>query len=557
MADEEERRAGRQRDADEDERRVRAKRAADTEAEADADADPVAAEEPAEVRHGRPLNPRRPLHRRPLPWVAVGVLVLLVIGLLVWAPWRQPTVRVTDGGDVLADYLGDVSGRIRDENRSLPDGNFVSVAFMIAIRTPADDINGQSAILHELEGAFLAQHWANHPDGTAAFATDRPLVKLLVADTGFKGTDWSETVAQLVRAVGEQHLVAVAGLGSSTTQTQAAVDELARNKIPMIGAVVTSAKLAAAGLVRVAPTDHNETDAMVNYLRGTQAWRDAADPKSYLAYLIQDKAENDTYAADLAQSYRKSFGEGDQGNDRVHVLLQDEQGLYDGSQPAAGNALSRQADTVCVIRPRVVLFAGRSQDVQTFVADLAGRRCADAPITVVTGDDVDHLNIPRPPGAGPLWVEQNSGIEVVYTALASPQTWQLDQDAVSRSTVARFATCVGCFLHYFADPKGLDDGHAIMAHDSVLTAVTAARNVVSQTNPTPPPAAALTNGLYSIDAQHAVPGASGYIYFQGSTNGQDGVPASKLVPILKLNPDGSATEQGLSSGTGTLPGPPK
>lgn len=206
---------------------------------------------------------------------------------------------------------------------------------------------------------------------------------------------------------------------------------------------------------------------------------------------------------------------------------------------------------ICTIRPRVVFFAGRSDGLRTFLGKLSARPCTDTPITVVTGDGANNLNYRT--NAIPLWLGNSANLDVFYTALASPQTWQNYRESISPATVVRFGQCTNCFDRLFTEPY--DDGDAIMSHDAMLVAVAAARNVASQEEPRPP-ASALINGFYQITAAKPVPGASGWIYFQREAGTPDGVPYHKAIPIMRLHQDGAATAVALSSRSGTpaIPG---
>lgn len=505
-------------------------------------------------RPGRknPISLRRPLNPKLWSWIAaVAVIAGLVAVVALLGQWR--TVQVTDGSGVLADNLEHVQKLILTENNRVTASGqeWVSIAVMLRISPPADEANAQAGVLHQLQGAYLAQYWSNNPNGDDEFGSSRPLIKLLIADTGYNGQDWPDTVEQLVDMAdpeSSEHLVAVSGISHSTKATQDAADQLALHNIPMVGSTITATNLAAPGLFRVSPSNSDQAAAMIEYLKGTEQWRSASAAEPLKAYLVQDMADEDTYSDDLGNQYRLAFP-----NDAAHTLLATE-GVFDSSKSAAGNALAGQISTICAIRPKVVFFAGRGEGLRNLLRDLAARPCTDAPVTVVSGDDASNLAAPLPADAHPLWVDDSANVRVLYTALASPQTWQNYPTSVAPTTVIRFGRCASCFAALFPDPLG--DGGAIMAHDAVLTAVTAARNVASQQNPRPT-ADALVNGLYQINATQPVPGASGWIYFQHEPGGTDVIPYNKAVPIMQLHPDGTATQVALSSNSGNPPAGPQ
>ncbi|MGH8575029.1 MAG: ABC transporter substrate-binding protein, partial [Gammaproteobacteria bacterium] len=250
-----------------------------------------------------PINRPRPLLRRKRTWIAAAtVAVIIAVVVFVWGPWR--TTRVTDGGELFADHLARVQSLILAENNRVTgsDRPWVSIALMLPIRTTDDPRNNSQDVLRHLQGAYLAQYWANHPNGDDKFGNDVPLIRLLLADTGGDGQKWQDTVAKLAdmaQPKSGEYLVAVAGLGLSTDATQRAANALAATGIPMVGTVITATGLAAPGLFRVAPTNSDEAAAMINYLRSTPDWQSASATAPYKAYLVQDRAEDDTYVEDL------------------------------------------------------------------------------------------------------------------------------------------------------------------------------------------------------------------------------------------------------------------
>ncbi|MGH3915893.1 MAG: ABC transporter substrate-binding protein [Pseudonocardiaceae bacterium] len=459
------------------------------------------------------------------------------------------TGQVTDGRKVFADNLEHVQKLIVAENDRVTNSGqeWVSIAVMLRLSPAEGEVNTEVGTLHQLQGAYLAQYWSNNPNGNGEFGTSRPLIKVIIADIGHNGQDWPDTVERLVDMAdpeSDERLVAVSGISHSTKSTQEAVDQLALHNIPMVGSTITATTLAAPGLFRVSPTNRDESAAMIEYLKGTEEWRSASAAEPLKAYLVQDRAGEDTYSDDLGKQYRQIFP-----NDNAHTLLA-AQGDFDSSKSAAGNALAGQISTICAIRPKVVFFAGRSDGLRTLLSNLAARPCTDAPLTIVSGHEASSLSAPLPHDAHPLWVDDSANFRVLYTALASPQTWRNHPRSASPATVIRFGQCPHCFATLF--PDSLADGSAIMAHDAVLTAVTAARNVTSPQTPRPV-ADALVNGLYQINATQPVPGASGWIYFQHEAGGTDVIPHYKAVPIMQLYPDGTATEIALSSRFGTPP----
>lgn len=509
---------------------------------------------PEQPQDGQQLPEPEPFNR-PTPWhrrthtrvIAVVLTVATVVWMIVWRPWE--TVRVTDGSDELVSHLGYVERLILAENQAVTDSgqDFATIAFMLPIRTGDTDPNNQTSIQHELEGAYLAQWWSNHEEGDPRhFSSSRPLVRLLLADTGDGGADWRDTVNDLVDRADDEHLVAVAGLGASVDTTQLAVKALNDNGIPTFGAVITSSTLSAPRLARVAPTNTDEAGAAVEYLKTTPEWQGATPQKPYKIHLVRDTDPNDRYATDLADRYRKAFPHNDPAYPRPT------EGGFNAAVGAVGNVLAGEAQRICGINPNVVFFAGRSTDLRTFLGKLAARDCAaEGPITVICGDDVDRVT-----GVKGLWT--GDSLRVLYTALATPQAWDslvAERDQLFSSVpIARFREGPRSYREVFRDD--LEDGHAIMGYDAVATAVEATRRARTEEAKVPEPVD-LANGLNQINGTARVPGASGWIYFQiPSGPSQQWLPFNKLIPVMSLDADGRATLEALSSNNGRPPGPP-
>jgi hypothetical protein len=500
----------------------------------------------SERRSPPAFNPRLPWWKRPRNLLGIGAIIAAIILVLaILQPWR--TTRVTDGSEIFADYLDHIERLILAENRSV-DGSgqpFVSIAYMMPIRREQNDPLSDAAVLHQLQGAYLAQYWSNHPDDRPAFASNWPLIKLLLADSGPLGMAWNDTISQLSDRVNTQHLVAVTGLGLSLTATQEAIKKLDGDGIAMVASVITSSGITADNLWRVAPTNSDEAAVSVKYIETTPEWKSTTPAKPYTAYPVQDRAARENYSTDLGQAYRQLFRA-----DGTHRLLS-VQGEFDSSKPGAGNALDAQVSMICSIKPQAVLFAGRSHELELLIRALAGRWCAgDTPVAIFAGDDATQLNAPLAPSHNPLWQDQGN-IQVFYSTFATPQTWERNPDAVSKSISEKFGNCPRCFKGLFDDQ--LEDGHAIMSYDAVVTAVKAARGVASQDNNFIPSIDALPNGFYKINSANPVSGASGVICYQGEENAAGHVPFNKVVPIMQLKPNGQRVLVALSSRLGAPP----
>lgn len=486
-------------------------------------------------------------------WLSAAALaIMMVVGSLVFArPWE--TTRVSDGDESLGVDLGGLPQLINEENTRVRASTlpWVTIAVALPIRRANNDPISAAAMLRELQGAYLAQLWSNHPEGNLAqFSNSNPLIRLVLADTGPLGSAWQETVEQLQDLLANDRLIGVTGLGPSRDSTQELANSLAEQGIPMFTSIITAGTINAPGLVRVAPTNLNQASALIGYLESRAEWTNATDAAPLLAYLVSDASVSDDYTADLAESFRKVMPK--DGPRRLR-----DEGVYDGSIPGAGNVLDRIIDRICTTEARVVFFAGRTADLESFVRRLGTRQCADRqPLILIAADSANTLTGLAQGGQPALWDPDRSQMEVVYTTLATPDSWSTGSNAIPPGSADRFGTCPNCYRTLFGG-EPLIDGYAIIGHDAVLTADAAAENVADQEgSPEPPPRDAVPNGQYAITGSNAVAGASGWIYY-GTSNEPFGVPLNKVIPVMRLAPDRTTSLIELRTGSGTPPGPPQ
>ena len=141
-------------------------------------------------------------------------------------------------------------------------------------------------------------------------------------------------------------------------------------------------------------------------------------------------------------------------------------------------------------------------------------------------------------GDGTIKNALDSGIDVIFTGLAHPAAWDATSQAFDGRVVADFKDsgsdpghpCDPCFEDLFPT-ENLDDGVAIISHDSVAAAVSAVRRVVSGGSQ----AATADDVVQMLEGMHGVNGvrgASGNISF----NPENGNPQDKPIPILQLLP---------------------
>ncbi|WP_050803349.1 MULTISPECIES: hypothetical protein [Protofrankia] len=384
----------------------------------------------------------------------------------------------------------------------------VSVAYVFPLRLDGTDVSDVRSIRRDLEGAFAAQYAANHDT-----ATEQPLIRLLLANTGTDGARWEPVVDALAKRVaGKDRLVATAGLGPSLGATRDAIRRLGELGIPQISATMTSDDLVEIPtLRRVAPPNHVEVAAVIDHARRT----------GNRAMLVQDTNPDDLYPRTLADTFSSRYP------DTVnHLVGQVEQ--YNSKLGATATTFVQMLPNICNERPGIVYFAGRSSELKDFLKVLARRNCGDDHITVLTGDDTTGLE-----GDRSLDQALAANISVMFTALAHPGAWQAPDSGsfFNRTTVARFQDPAGVFHRSFPN-ESLDDGEVIMSHDAVLVAVTAIRQAAigGHLQVTP---ADVEQTLNRLHGSLKVAGASGYLSFDNA-----GSPTGKPIPLLELTPGG-------------------
>ncbi len=134
--------------------------------------------------------------------------------------------------------LREVIRAIDRENRSLKPGSYVTVALLEPFT--ASDPDNLGDVLHEMQGAYLAQYRANHESNRKS-----PAIRLVLANPGATGAHWEFTVDRLEEMTkSPDRLRAVTGVGMSTENNKRAVKELTKRGIPVIGSSITADNLA-------------------------------------------------------------------------------------------------------------------------------------------------------------------------------------------------------------------------------------------------------------------------------------------------------------------------
>ncbi|GKQ39635.1 hypothetical protein [Streptomyces sp. A012304] len=407
------------------------------------------------------------------------------------------------------------------ENDRLKEGSYVTVALMLPYT--ATNPSTLSDILHEVQGAYLAQWQANHTSNGQA-----PAIRLVLANPGATSEHWPLLVEQLAKmAKGEHRLRAVAGIGTSTDNNKRAVAELTRLGIPVVGASITADDLANGqgkdpfpGLARVSPTNTDEARALASFAK-VGAGR---------ALLVYDKP-GDPYTRTLQRSFAQLI-KGSPYEPQPFTPPADRT-----REGTTANTFRQITHLVCDTSPETdtILFAGRHTQLRQFINALGTRGCQDREFTLLTGDEGSYLSGDKKLDRAAL----THNLSVRYTALAHPDTWP-KTPAGPGGSAGDARTLTDLLARATREPVGpigdtaLEDGQLIIAYDAVRLAVHGIREATPPGSTVPP----LTDvGLQwpQVKGSLRVNGASGWICLDVHGN-----PYDKAVPIVELMPEGGS-----------------
>ncbi|MFD7706416.1 hypothetical protein ACFV6E_29510 [Streptomyces sp. NPDC059785] len=418
--------------------------------------------------------------------------------------------------------LTDTVRAINRENHRLKPGEYVTVALLEPFTATDNDNLGD--VLHELQGAYLAQYRANHESNDQL-----PKIRLVLANPGATGAHWEHTVDQLERmTTSPDRLRAVTGVGLSTDNNKRAVKELTRRGIPVTGTSITADDLANGpegdpfpGLARVSPTNTDEARALASFAK-------VAASKAFLVY---DKS-GDPYTRTLQKSFAALL-KGSPYEPQPFTPPADR-----SKEGTTANTFAQITHVLCDTArgTDTVFFAGRHTQLRQFINALGDRGCQDRKFTLLTGDEGSYLT-------GDRHLERSAlqhNLSVRYTALAHPDAWAEDL-AKTGGSAEDAEDLDGMLRRGRTEPVGpigpiaLDDGQLIIAYDAMRLAVHGVRSATPAGKRIPALADVGLQWPQVKGRQLRVNGASGWICLDVHGN-----PYDKAVPIVELTPDGSS-----------------
>ncbi|WP_344259748.1 hypothetical protein [Streptomyces sodiiphilus] len=536
--------------------------------------------------HDDSFRPRQRRLRRPI-WVTAGVLAAaLVAAALVWVPPRLACglgsglverggecIGVTDGSPAfvpgeksgLEQQFRAIQALIKAENDSVAASGeeAVTVALLTSL-TPVDGgpLSPQQT-LRSMQGAYVAQKRANDPAGGMGDA--QPKVRLHLANTGSRQTQWQPVAEELasMKDAGAP-LVATVGGGVSTRITEDAFRALADEKIPMFAAVASADGLNRSGrtgggadregriegLVRITPSNTDFVLALKDYVK------ERGDLEN--AILLFDESEPDLHVATLTEAFRKHMAE------EIGGTPDQPFSGSTGTDDAKSHPFSPLVRSICRTEADMVLFSGRTADLEKFLVQLTDRPCKETrQFAVLFAETGPALSADEEKTLG------NAGITMVYASSYDPG-WRADAREGEPVPVG-FADFHRAFVEHLGEEDlsalesgdtergqgskapdaevyaALSNGYAVAHHDAVMAAVQAIRLSNEDNDGGDISAERVIQVQFNLNIDNVVEGAGGSLEFRPDRNGD---PTGKLVPVIELPPAGNRIDPYVT-GSGT------
>jgi ABC-type branched-subunit amino acid transport system substrate-binding protein len=401
-------------------------------------------------------------------------------------------------------------------------GQYATIALLLPM-TSADTPPIET--VHAVEGAYLAQAWADSPADPRG-----PRIRLLLANPGTDSDQWQPVVDQLAGLAGTPgNLLAVTGISVSTGQTQAEVGRLTSQSIPVVGGAIVADDLANSaaadpypGLARVEPTNSQEAQALARYLASQDISKQSAVLVEDVAN-FDDPAKRDLYNYTLARQFQ------------ADTAYEPEQ--FSSLSANVTNDIADRVLSICD-QPGIkyVYFAGRQAYLTDFLNELH-RGCQSRPFTVVTGSAASHLvndpNLNQADFAGP------DKLTLDYVPIAAPLTWSNPADARTYGFMTSWyqTEFAPAFTRAFQVSgaqldRALADGQAMINYDAALTAVSAIQDATGGSVGMPSPSD-IAQYWPTLKGSRTVQGATGLICLDNLGN-----PYDKAIPIVQYSTTG-------------------
>jgi hypothetical protein len=351
--------------------------------------------------------------------------------------------------------MQNTENEIAAANASATAGAYYSVVLLDPFTYSTSGTVSQSRMADELQGAYLALAAAN---ATVASKHTGVAIQLLLANEGTSAEEGeSEAVGQIENLEGPDRIVAVAGMGLSTANTETAATALSAVSMPMFGAVTTGDQfngLDYQGFFQVVPNVDAQVNSLVSRL-GLAAPQPVA--------LISSDQKTDIYSVDLQSNFMTALG------------YPPPLGEFSYDPATAEQQFAGYATTICTSQrskhpgkapstPLTVLYAGREATLPALVGQFQQASvCAGLIVTIVTGSDSNALpasvtDESDPPGAN---------VTVVYSDIESVA--HLSQDFVTGAPPPTSASSATPCLNQEYDPWEVATYNSVMAAASTVS----------------------------------------------------------------------------------------
>jgi hypothetical protein len=372
-------------------------------------------------------------------------------------PTSCPAGCVTDGTLFVSSdqAMRDTEHEIAAANASATAGAYYSVVLLDPFTYSTSGTVSQSRMVDELQGAYLALAAAN-----AAVARKHTgvAIQLLLANEGTSAEEGeNEAVRQIEDLEGPDRIVAVAGMGLSTANTETAATALSAVSMPMFGAVTTGDQfnsLDYQGFFQIAP----DVDAQVHTLVSRLG---LATPQPVA--LISSDQKTDTYSIDLQSDFMTALGYPPPLGEFSYDPATAEQQFADDATTICTRHRSEHAGTA-PSASLTVLYAGREAALPALVGQFQQASvCAGRTVTIVTGSDSNAL---------PASVTDESdlpgaNVTVVYSDIESVAS--LSQDFVTGARPPASASSATPCLNQEYDPWEVATYNSVMAAASTVS----------------------------------------------------------------------------------------
>ena len=420
------------------------------------------------------------------------------------SPTSCPAGCVTNGTLFVSSdpAMQHIENEIAAANASATAGAYYSVVLLDPFTYSTSGTVSQSRMADELQGAYLALAAAN---ATVARKHTGVAIQLLLANEGTSAEEGeSEAVGQIENLEGPDRIVAVAGMGLSTANTETAATALSAVSMPMFGAVTTGDQFNGfdyQGFFQVVPN----VDAQVNSLVSRLG---LATPQPVA--LISSDQKTDIYSVDLQSNFMTALG------------YPPPLGEFSYDPATAEQQFAGYATTICTRHrskhpgkapstPLTVLYAGREATLPALVGQFQQASvCAGLSVTIVTGSDSNALpasvtDESDPPGAN---------VTVVYSDIESVA--HLSQDFVTGAPPPTSASSATPCLNQEYDPWEVATYNSVMAAASTVSQAASAADSRTASPTGPLTAAAVLSKALDMVGSAPYPAPNGSFGFSPS-----------------------------------------